>query len=63
MNQPEEKRMYILSDKFYEDPDKVQVFIHEDNEKISKDYNSCIESCSKDIKEIRFELEFQMREF
>lgn len=57
-SQSKDKTTYALTEKFYTHPDKIQVFIHQDNEASANIYNTCVEACSKNIKEARFELEY-----
>eukprot|EP00347_Sterkiella_histriomuscorum_P015116 403358259 len=57
------QQTYFLEDKFNPDvQNKQRVFLHNSNQKLAEDYNACVETCSTDLKEMRFEIEFQMRE-
>ena len=39
-----------------------EVFVKSDDSTITE-YNQCVESCQQDLRDFRFQTEFQMREF
>ena len=43
--------------------DHTEYFMHSKHEEGVKEYNSCVEQCQKPTQLLRFELEFQMREW
>ncbi|CDW86548.1 UNKNOWN [Stylonychia lemnae] len=59
-----QSKMYAVDDKFFNDThDKEYVFANLEDEPVINDYNKCVDTCGKSLHMMRFELEYQLREF
>jgi hypothetical protein len=46
-----------------ENSNKNNIFVHNDNVESAKLYNTCVETCQKDLRDSRFMVEFQLKEW